>query len=115
MIESTEYLLHMHFGKTLADKNVEILDPATGTGTFITSIIDHLPKQDLIYKYKNGIHANEVAILPYYIANLNIEFMFKQKMGYYEEFKNLCFVDTLDNTASISQIVNEGSLFGFNQ
>jgi predicted helicase len=47
MIESTEYLLHKHFGKTLADKNVEILDPATGTGTFITSIIDHLPPQDL--------------------------------------------------------------------
>ena len=44
MVESTDYLLHKHFGKTLADKNVEILDPATGTGTFITSIIDHIPK-----------------------------------------------------------------------
>ncbi len=97
MIESTDYLLHKHFGKTLADKNVEILDPATGTGTFITSIIDHIPKQNLVYKYNNEIHANEVAILPYYIANLNVEFTFKQKMGYYEEFKNLCFVDTLDN------------------
>lgn len=112
MIESTEYLLHKHFGKTLADKNVEILDPATGTGTFITSIIDHLPPQDLLYKYKNEIHANEVAILPYYIANLNVEFMFKQKMGYYEEFKNLCFVDTLDNTNALHHSGKQEIMFG---
>ena len=112
MIESTEYLLHKHFGKTLADKNVEILDPATGTGTFITSIIDHLPPQDLAYKYKNEIHANEVAILPYYIANLNIEFTFKQKMKYYEEFKNLCFVDTLDNTNALLYSGKQENMFG---
>jgi predicted helicase len=98
MIESTDYLLHKHFGKTLADKNVEILDPATGTGTFVCDIIEHIPKAQLIDKYKNELHANDVAILPYYIANLNIEFTFKQKMGYYDEFVNICFVDTLDNT-----------------
>jgi len=112
MIESTDYLLHKHFGKTLADKNVEILDPATGTGTFITSIIDHIPKQNLIYKYNNEIYANEVAILPYYIANLNVEFTFKQKMGYYEEFKNLCFVDTLDNTDANQYAGQQHGLFG---
>jgi predicted helicase len=112
MIESTDYLLHKHFGKTLADKNVEILDPATGTGTFITSIIDHIPKQNLVYKYNNEIHANEVAILPYYIANLNVEFTFKQKMGYYEEFKNLCFVDTLDNTDANQYAGQQHGLFG---
>jgi predicted helicase len=97
MIESTDYLLHKHFGRFLADKNVEILDPATGTGTFICDMIDYLPKDKLEYKYKNEIHANEVAILPYYIANLNIEFTYKQRMEKYEEFTNLCFVDTLDN------------------
>lgn len=112
MIESTEYLLYKHFGKTLAHKDVEILDPASGTGTFITSIIDRLPKQDLPYKYKNEIHANEVAILPYYIANLNVEFTFKQKMGYYEEFKNLCFVDTLDNTNALSYTGKQETMFG---
>ena len=112
MIEGTEYLLHKHFGKTLADKNVDILDPATGTATFVTSIIDHMPNQDLLYKYKNEIHANEVAILPYYIANLNIEFMFKQKMGYYEEFKNLCFVDTLDNTNALLYSGKQETMFG---
>ena len=97
MIESTDYLLHKHFGKFLEDKGVEILDPATGTGTFICDIIDYLRKDKLEYKYKNELHANEVAILPYYISNLNIEFTYTQKMGKYLEFENLCFVDTLDN------------------
>lgn len=97
MIESTDYLLHKHFGKYLEDKGVEILDPATGTGTFICDIIDYLRKEKLEYKYRNEIHANEVAILPYYISNLNIEYTYTQKMGAYAEFANLCFVDTLDN------------------
>lgn len=111
MIRSTDYLLHKHFGKTMADKNVEILDPATGTGTFITDIIDYLPKAKLKYKYKNELHANEVAILPYYIANLNIEYTYKQKMDAYEEFENLCFVDTLDNTG-FHWVGKQGDLFG---
>ncbi len=97
MVESTDHLLHKHFGKFLEDKDVEILDPATGTGTFICDIIDHIRNDKLEYKYKNELHANEVAILPYYIANLNIEFTYKQKMEQYAEFQNLCFVDTLDN------------------
>ena len=54
-------------------------------------------KEKVEYKYKNELHANEVAILPYYISNLNIEFTYTQKMGKYAEFENLCFVDTLDN------------------
>ncbi len=99
MIESVDFLVHKHFGKLLADKDVEILDPATGTGTFITELIDYLPTHSLQHKYKHEIHCNEVAILPYYIANLNIEYTYKQKMGVYEEFENICFVDTLDNTS----------------
>ncbi len=97
MIESADYLTFQHFGKTLGDKGVEILDPATGTGTFITELIEYLPNTQLPYKYKHEIHCNEVAILPYYIANLNIEYTYKQKMGEYQEFENICFVDTLDN------------------
>ncbi|MBK7382672.1 MAG: N-6 DNA methylase [Flavobacteriales bacterium] len=114
MIRSTDQLLHRHFGKTLSSKNVEILDPATGTGTFLTDIIDHIPKQDLDYKYKNEMHANEVAILPYYVANLNIEYTFKQKMGYYAEFPNLCFVDTLDNTGALQFSGKQEDMFGLN-
>jgi predicted helicase len=97
MIESTDYLLNKHFGKFLEDEGVEILDPATGTGTFICDLIDYIRKDKLEYKYKNELHANEVAILPYYISNLNIEFTYTQKMNKYCEFENLCFVDTLDN------------------
>ncbi|WP_461113784.1 type ISP restriction/modification enzyme [Spirosoma jeollabukense] len=97
MVDSTDYLLYKHFNKFLESDGVEILDPATGTGTFISDILEHLPKNKLVHKYKNEIHCNEVSILPYYIANLNIEATFKQKMGYYEEYPNICFVDTLDN------------------
>ena len=97
MIESTDYLLEKHFNRLLADEDVEILDPATGTGTFITELIEYLPKTRLRYKYLNEIHCNEVAILPYYIANLNIEYTYQQKMGEYEAFSHICFVDTLDN------------------
>ncbi len=97
-IESVDYLVHQHFGKLLADAGVEIFDPATGTGTFVTELIEYLPKNKLQHKYKNEIHCNEVAILPYYIANLNIEFTYQQKMGEYEEFDNICFVDTLEHT-----------------
>jgi len=97
MLKSTDYLLDKHFKRLLADDQVEILDPATGTGTFITELIEYLPEGRLPAKYKNEIHCNEVAILPYYIANLNIEYTYQQKMGKYEEFSNICFVDTLDN------------------
>jgi len=97
MIENTDFLLNKHFDKTLADENVEILDPATGTGTYICDLIEYIPEHKLEYKYKNEIHANEVSILPYYIANLNIEYTYQQKMNHYKPFSNLCFVDTLDN------------------
>ena len=117
IIRGTDFLLQKHFGRTLADENVQILDPATGTGTFVTSLIDYLPADRLEYKYLNEIHANEVAILPYYIANLNIEYSYKEKTGRYLEFPNLVFVDTLDNmdwqqTGSTSGAVTRQS--GFN-
>ena len=97
IIRGADHLLQKHFGKTLADDNVQILDPATGTGTFVTNLINHLPADRLEHKYRHEIHANEVAILPYYIANLNIEYTYQQRTGRYLEFPNLCFVDTLDN------------------
>ena len=97
IIRGADHLLQKHFGKTLADDNVQILDPATGTGTFITNLINHLPPDQLEHKYRHEIHANEVAILPYYIAALNIEYTYQQRTGRYLEFPNLCFVDTLDN------------------
>ena len=97
IIRGTDLLLQEHFGKTLGDDNVNILDPAVGTGTFITNLINYLPPERLKYKYQKEIYANELAILPYYIANLNIEYTYKERTGEYLEFPNLCFVDTLDN------------------
>ena len=97
IIRGSDWLLQKHFGKSLADENVQILDPATGTGTFVTGLVNYLPEDRLEYKYDREIHANEVAILPYYIANLNIEYTYQERTGRYREFPHLCFVDTLDN------------------
>ncbi|MCU0966019.1 MAG: N-6 DNA methylase, partial [Burkholderiaceae bacterium] len=99
MIEGADWLCERHFSRNLVDRDVEILDPATGTGTFICELMEHFrgqPKK-LQHKYREELHANEVAILPYYVANLNIEATYAAITGGYEEFKNLCFVDTLDN------------------
>ena len=97
IIRGADYLLQKHFGRGLADENVQILDPATGTGTFITNLIEYLPADKLEHKYRHEMHANEVAILPYYIANLNIEYTYREKTGRYLQFPNLVFLDTLDN------------------
>ncbi|WP_395668531.1 type ISP restriction/modification enzyme [Rhodoferax sp.] len=99
MIDGADWLCEQHFGKNLIDKDVDILDPATGTGTYICELLEHFrgqPKK-LAHKYAHELHANEVAILPYYVANLNIEATYAAITGQYAEFPNLCFVDTLDN------------------
>ncbi len=99
MIAGADWLCEEHFGKNLIDQDVDILDPATGTGTFICELLEHFrgqPKK-LAHKYRHELYANEVAILPYYVANLNIEATYAALTGSYEEFPNLCFVDTLDN------------------
>ena len=112
MVESTDYLLTTHFQKSLGDKGVEILDPATGTGTFITEILERLLPKDLEYKYQHEIHCNEVSILPYYIANLNIEYSYQQIKKQYLEFNNICLVDTLHPTDKGEKQMN---LFGMNE
>ncbi len=99
MIDGADWLCEKHFGKNLIDRDVDILDPATGTGTFICELLEHFrgqPKK-LAHKYQHELHANEVAILPYYVANLNIEATYAALTGQYAEFPSLCFVDTLDN------------------
>ena len=115
MINGADWLCEKHFGKNLIDKDVDILDPATGTGTFICELLEHFrgqPKK-LEHKYKHELHANEVAILPYYVANLNIESTYAAITGQYEEFPNLCFVDTLDNVGLHTVAIGTtGGLFG---
>ena len=115
MIRSADWLCEQHFGKNLIDKGVEILDPATGTGTFIVELLEHFRgnRQKLAHKYKEELHANEVAILPYYVANLNIEATYAAITGQFAEYPNLCFVDTLDNVAALGIYSgHQGDMFG---
>ncbi|ANL49716.1 N6 adenine-specific DNA methylase protein (plasmid) [Rhizobium phaseoli] len=103
MIRNADWLCEKHFGRNLIDRGVEILDPATGTGTFVVELLEHFRSNHdkLRHKYKEELHANEVAILPYYVANLNIEATYQAITGQFAEYENLCLVDTLDNVAAL--------------
>ncbi len=96
MCASVAEVLQTEFGKTLGDKDVQILDPCTGTGNFIVNLLRRIPKKHLPRVYREQLFANEVMLLPYYIAALNIEHAYYELTGDYEAFEGLCFVDTLD-------------------
>ena len=96
MVKSADELMEKHFGRCLSDDNVIILDPATGTGTFVASVLRHLKPESLERKYKNDLFANEISILPYYIAALNIENTYRELTRKSSEFENICWMDTLD-------------------
>jgi predicted helicase len=96
MCNSVIEVLQTEFGKTLGDEDVVILDPATGTGNFIVNMLRRTSRRDLPELYKNRLFANEIMLLPYYIAALNIEHAYYDLTGQYEPFEGLCFVDTLD-------------------
>ena len=96
MVNASERLLYKHFDKKLSSKNVNILDPCSGTGIFMAEIINKINSKDLEYKYKHELFSNEIDIMPYYISNLNIENAYFEKMKTYEIFENICFLDTLE-------------------
>lgn len=96
MCASVVEVLHDEFGKSLGDPGVNILDPCTGTGNFIVNLLRRIPRKDLPRMYREQLFANEVMLLPYYIAALNIEHAYYEQTGVYEPFEGLCFVDTLD-------------------
>src|SRR5271157_1462221 len=96
MCKSVEDALKEEFGYTLASPEVVILDPCTGTGNFIVNLIDRMPGKALAEAYQHRLFANEVMLLPYYVASLNIEHAYYERMKQYEPFPGLCFVDTLD-------------------
>ena len=78
IIRSVEHVLKRHFRASLSDKGVHVIDPVTGTGTFITRLLQSgiIKPKDLLYKYTHEIHANEIVLLAYYIAAINIESVF---------------------------------------
>ena len=96
MCSSVEQVLKDEFGKQLSDPGVNILDPCTGTGNFVVNLLRRIPKRDLGRVYTEQLFANEVMLLPYYIAALNIEHAYYERTGSYEPFDGLCFVDTLE-------------------
>jgi predicted helicase len=96
MCSSVEEVLQKEFGRSLSDPGVQILDPATGTGNFIVNLIrNHIKRRDLKYKYQHDLFCNEIMLLPYYIASLNIEHEYYEGTGQYEPFEGICFADTL--------------------
>jgi predicted helicase len=96
MCSAVASALKEEFGYTLASPQVVILDPCTGTGNFIVNLIERMPGKALAEAYQHRLFANEVMLLPYYVASLNIEHAYYERMKQYEAFPGLCFVDTLD-------------------
>ena len=94
MVASVDHLLTEHFGKTLADRDVHILDPFTGTGNYVVNIMQRIPKSALPHKFAHELHCNEIMLLPYYVASMNIEHAYYEATGKYEPFDGICLVDT---------------------
>lgn len=88
--------MQKEFGKSLSSEGVHILDPFVGTGNFLVRVLEEIKRSALEDKYKNELHCNEVMLLPYYIASMNIEHEYFEKIGRYEPFEGICLVDTFD-------------------
>ncbi|MXV76347.1 N-6 DNA methylase, partial [Candidatus Poribacteria bacterium] len=99
MVKSVSHLLATEFGRSLSDTGVHIIDPFVGTGNFIVRLIQAIDKTALKTKYSEELHCNEVLLMPYYIASMNIEHEFYVATNQYQPFDNLCLVDTFDLTA----------------
>src|SRR5581483_1221694 len=96
MCASVDEVLRREFGSSIGEPGVQILDPCTGTGNFIVNLIrNYIPRHKLKDKYAHDLFCNEIMLLPYYIASLNIEHEYYEKMGSYEPFEGICFADTL--------------------
>ncbi|EGP4719835.1 DEAD/DEAH box helicase [Enterococcus faecium] len=110
IVKSVDDVLNAHLGKTLSSENVHIMDPFTGTGTFIVRTLSYLKeqlisgkikKEDVIRKYSQELHANEIVLLSYYIAAINIESTFDEITGKdlgYTPFEGIVLTDTFEST-----------------
>ena len=123
IVRSVDVVLRRHFGKTIASENVHILDPFTGTGTFITRTLNYLKSlmdkgeisyADLVRKYTQELHANEIVLLSYYIAAINIEAVFDDINGDepYQPFEGIVLTDTFESTETEDTL--DDSFFGTN-
>ncbi|MBZ0281175.1 MAG: N-6 DNA methylase [Anaerolineae bacterium] len=99
MCAAVEEVLLTEFGKKLGDPGVYIIDPCTGTGNFAVNLLRRAHERNprgFDRFYREQLFANEVMLMPYYIASLNIEHEYFALAGKYEPFEGVCFVDTLD-------------------
>ena len=98
MVTSVEHILQTEFGRSLSDQGVHIIDPFVGTGNFILSIMHEIQRSKLPFKYDNELHCNEVMLLPYYIASMNIEHAYFEATDEYKPFEGICLVDTFETS-----------------
>lgn len=99
IIQSVNDVLKKEFNRSISDENIHVLDPFTGTGTFITRLLQSglIDKKDLKRKYKEELHANEIVLLAYYIAAVNIENAYHDQVSEengYEPFEGIVLTDT---------------------
>lgn len=115
IIHSINDLLKQEFNATLGDKGVHIIDPFTGTGTFVMRLLQSglIPLDKLPHKYQHEIHANELVLLAYYIAAINIEAVYHGLVGGdYVPFEGICLTDTFqlaEKENLISQLLVDNS------
>ncbi|MGK5497604.1 DEAD/DEAH box helicase [Streptomyces sp. URMC 125] len=115
IIRSTEQALAKHLGKSLSDKGVQIIDPFVGTGTFPVRLLQSglIKPEDLLRKYTNELHANEVVLLAYYIAAVNIEAAFHDLAGgEYQPFEGIVLTDTFQLAEGTAQLDGMDVLVG---
>lgn len=124
IVKSVDDVLNKHFGKSLASEGVHILDPFTGTGTFIVRTLTYLKEKmdageitlaDITRKFTQELHANEIVLLSYYIAAINIEATFDDINGDaqgYVPFEGIVLTDTFESTENEDTL--DDSYFGTN-
>ncbi|MBU6440703.1 MAG: DEAD/DEAH box helicase family protein, partial [Betaproteobacteria bacterium] len=96
VVHSVDAVLRRHFKAGVSDKGVQIIDPFTGTGTFLVRLLQSglIQPEDLLHKYQHELHANELVLLAYYIAAVNIESAFHAQAGEYKPFEGIVLTDT---------------------
>ncbi|MFN9067777.1 MAG: type ISP restriction/modification enzyme, partial [Bdellovibrionales bacterium] len=113
IINSVEVVIKEEFGKSLSDKDVHILDPFTGTGTFIVRLLQSgiIKPEDMKRKFTNELHANEIVLLAYYIAAINIEETYHGITGGdYTPFDGIVLTDTFQLAEDAAQSTFESAL-----
>jgi predicted helicase len=110
IVQSVEVALQRHFKASMSDSWVQMLDPFTGTGTFPVRLLQSglIKPEDLKRKFQNELHANEIVLLAYYIATINIESAYYGLTGEHLPFEGIVLTDTFHLTESVQGDVEAG-------